>query len=72
MLGLMVEISGKHRNLEANSFKLRRVLSFNCLGVRLSGLARMAMSAQHVQAALSQVMAWADEWGWENVKSVIC
>ena len=72
MLGLSVEISGKHRTLEANSLRLRRVLSFNYLGVRLSGLARMAMSAQDVQAALRQIMAWADEWGWENVKSVIC
>lgn len=34
MLGLAIEISGKHRTLQANSITHRRVLSFNYLGMR--------------------------------------
>jgi len=72
MLGLAVEISGQHRLLQANSIKHRRVLSFNYLGMRLSRLVRLTISAQDIQAAIRQIMTWADEWDWKNVKSVSC
>ncbi len=70
MLGLAVEISGQHRSLQANSIKHRRVLSFNYLGMRLCRLARLAISAQDIQAAIRQIMRWADEWDWKNINSV--
>lgn len=56
MLGLAVEISGQHWSLQANSIKHLRVLSFNYLGMRLCGLARLTISAQDIQAAIRQMM----------------
>jgi hypothetical protein len=72
MLGLAVEISGQHRSLQANSIKHRRVLSFNYLGMRLCRLARLTISAQDIQAAIRQIMRWAEEWDWKNVNSASC
>lgn len=70
MLGLAVEISGQHRSLQANSIKHRRVLSCNYLGMRLCRLARLTISTQDIQAAIRQIMTWAEEWDWKSIKSV--
>lgn len=70
MLGLAVEISDQHRKLQANSIKHRRVLSFNYLGLPLCRLARLTITVQHIQAAIRQIMNWASERDWKNVKVV--
>lgn len=69
-VGLAVKISGKHRSLQANSIKYRRVLSFNYLGMRLCRQARLTISSHDIQAAIRQIMTWADECDWNNIKSV--
>jgi len=56
--------------LQANSIKHRRVLSCNYLGMRLCRLARLTISAQDIQAAIRQIMTWAEEWDWKSIKSV--
>lgn len=72
MWGLAVEIGGKHRTFQANSIKHRRVLLFNYFGMRLCRLARMTISAQDNQAAIRQIMTWADEWNWKNSNLISC
>ncbi len=72
MLRLAVKISGQHRSLQDNGIKHQRVLSFNYLGLRLCRLARMTISVQDIHAAIRQIITWADEWDWQNVKSVSC
>lgn len=72
MLGLAVEISGQHRSLQAYSIRHRRVLSFNYLGMRLCRLTRLKISANDIQAAIRQITTWAEEWDWENLKSLSC
>ncbi len=72
MLGLAVEISGQHRSLQANSIRHRRVLSFNYIGMRLCRLTRLKISANDIQAAIRQITTWAEEWDWENLKSLSC
>jgi hypothetical protein len=43
------------------------VLSFNYLGMRLCRLTRLTISTQYIQAAVMQIMTWADEWDWKNI-----
>lgn len=71
MIGLAVELAGKHRSFQANSLKDRRVLSFNYLGKRLCRLVRIRISGEEIQAAVRQILDWARLWDWSNVRKVI-
>ena len=41
-----------------------------CAGMRLCRLARLTISTQDIQAAIRQIMTWAEEWDWKSIKSV--
>jgi hypothetical protein len=46
LLGVAVELAGKHRSFLANSLENRRVLSVNSLGKRLCRSARVGISGE--------------------------
>ena len=56
ILGVAVELAGKHLSFQANSVKDRRVLSFNFLRKRLCQSAWVGISGEEIQAATRQIL----------------